>query len=162
MGHSIVKLARRDISNRTIFNNRFVIEIAEKVHVHYRNLRINFNLPDFLEFCHGCINAKERWQTMGQPDPSPGEHIELCRRKVATEPINDGLQVNLNKNLYNANKDKIYSDGAEFKDETYIHLKIRDLRIELSKNEFMEVADAIAKAKSRLESRDTGSVLQEG
>jgi len=159
MGYSINKLVRRELSNRAIFNNRFVVEIAEKVHVHYRNLRINFNLPDFLEFCRGCVKTLERWEALGQPEPKPGQHIELCRRKVATDAVNDGFQVNLNKNLYNANKGKIYSEGAEFKDDTYIHLKIRDLRIELSTEEFMEVADAIAEAKGKLESRDSGPVL---
>jgi hypothetical protein len=155
MGHSLAKLSKREIANKAIFNSRFVVEICEKVHLHYRNLRILLSLPDFLELAKGLIVAMERWQKLGQPEAKVGQHIELCRRKVTTEAYNEGIQVNLNQNLYNANKDKIYASGADFEEETYIHLKIRDLRIELSLKEFEEFSDAIAEAKRGLENSDT-------
>ena len=160
MGHSLFKLAKREIPNKSIFHNRFVVEIAEKVHFHYRNLRISLNLSDYLELCRGCVASIERWGKLGQPEPVKGVHIELCRRKVATDAVNDGIQVNLNENLYNHNKDKIYAVGADFDEKRYIHLKIRDVRIELSIKEFEEVADAIAEAKGRLKSSDIMSLLQ--
>jgi|GEM_PF-6893393 len=151
MGHSLKKLSRREIANNSIFNNRFVIEIAEKVHFHYRNLRILLSLPDFIELAKGMAITLERWQKLGQPEPRVGQHLELCRKKVATSPYNEGIQVNLNQNLYNANKGKIYAEGANFEEETYIHLKIRDLRIELSIKEFKEFANAVAEATRELE-----------
>lgn len=161
MGHSLVKLAKKEIPSKSIFSNRFVIEIAEKVHLHYRNLRINLNLSDFLELCRGCVASLERWGKLGQPEPEKGVHIELCRRKVATDAVNAGIQVNLNENLYNHNKDKIYAQGADFGERRYIHLKIRDLRIELSIKEFEEVADAIAEAKGRFKDSDIVSCISQ-
>ena len=155
MGHSLAKLSKKEIANKAIFNSRFVVEICEKVHLHYRNLRILLSLPDFLELAKGLIVAMERWQKLGQPEPQVGQHIELCRRKVATEAYNEGIQVNLNQNLYNANKGKIYAEGCEFGDETYIHIKMRDMRWELSLKEFEEFADAIAEAKGKLENSNT-------
>ena len=160
MGHTTKKLARRDLSGRTIFNNRFVIEVCEKMHIHYRNLRITLDLSDFVEFTRGCVQALERWGKLNSPEPRKGQHIELCRKKVATEAHNDGIQVNLNENLYNRNEGKIYSKGAEFKEEKYIHLKIRDLRLELSKAEFEELANAIIEAKEGLKHSDSGALLQ--
>lgn len=160
MGVSLIKLTNREISNKAIFDSRFVVEICERIHLHYRNLRILLSLPDFLELAKGLVAAMERWQKLGQPEPKKGQHIELCRRKVANSPYNEGIQVNLNQNLYNANKGKIYAEGADFNEEKYIHLKIRDLRIELSLQEFKELADAIGEAKTRLEDSSISSMLQ--
>jgi len=150
MGHILKQLAKRDICSRTIFNNRFTIEISEKVHLHYRNLRIILNLSDFLELCKGCIASLDRWAKLGLPEPKEGQHIELCRKKVATEACNAGIQVSLNSNLYNKNEGKIYAEGAEFTDDQYVHIKIRDIRIECSIKEFEVLADAIIEAKERL------------
>ncbi len=159
MGRSLTKLTKREIPNKAIFDSRFVVEVCEKMHLHYRNLRILLSLPDFLELARGFIAAMERWEKLSQPEPKEGQHIELCRRKVATEAYNEQIQVNLNQNLYNANKDKIYAAGAEFEEEKYIHLKVRDLRIELSLKEFGEFADAVAEAKRGLENSNISPLL---
>ena len=157
MGATLKSLSKKDIPSKSIFNNRMVVEICEKVHVHYRNLRIILSLQDFLEMGRGMVSAFERWGALGMPKPIKGVHTELCRKRVATEAHNDGIQVNLNHNLYNDNKDKIYAEGADFEDKTYIHLKVRDLRLELSVNEFKELADVIGEAKRKLEDSDINS-----
>jgi hypothetical protein len=150
MGHTRENLAFREIGNKAIFSNRFVIEIAEKVHIHYRNLRILLSVQDWIEFCKGCQDALIRWNQRGCPEPKEGVHIELCRKKVATEAHNDGIKINLNDNLYLPNEGKIFAEGADFKDKTYIHLKIRDTRIELSIDEFKTLAEAVKEADARL------------
>lgn len=150
MGHTRENLAKRELSNQTIFNNRFVVEIAEKVHVHYRNLRIVLSLQDWIELCKGCADALERWKKRGCPEAKEGVHIELCRKKVATEAVNEGVKVNLNDNLYVMNEGKIFSLGAEFKDKIYIHLKYRDLRLEMPLEEFKTFASAVKEADERL------------
>jgi hypothetical protein len=160
MGRSLNKLSARKLPDKTVFNNRFVVEVCEKMHTHYRNLRIIQSLPDFLEMCQGFMSAYDRWKKLGCPEPQPGQHIELCRKKVATEGINHGLQVNFNENLYVANEGKIFSEGADFNDKTYIHLKIRDLRVEMGLEEFGEFYNVITEAKRKLESSNIGAVLQ--
>jgi hypothetical protein len=160
MGRALIKLSNKEIGNRTIFNNRFVVEVCEKMHIHYRNLRIVQDWTDYLEMSKGFVDALDRWKKLGGPLPQPGRHIELCRKKVANEAINHGVQVNLNENLYAVNEGKVFAEGADLKDKLYIHLKIRDLRIEMDLREFGEFSDVIAEAKKRLESSDTGSLLQ--
>jgi len=152
MGHTLQKLSKRDIPDKSIFNNRLCVEICEKVHLHYRNLRINLSLDDFMEFCSGMILAADRWRKRGCPEPQEGTHIELCRRKVAQEAYNDGIQINYNKNLYKVYKDKIFSEGSDLGDETYIHLKIRDLRIELTNAEFNQLVKAVKEADATIKS----------
>jgi len=158
MGRTIETLAHKEIQDKSIFSNRFVVECVEQFHIHYRNLRISLSTVDFIEFTRGCIQAFERWNARGCPE-NPKVHIELCRKQVGKNLLNEGLRVNLNANLYNGYDGKIFSEGAEFKEEKYIHLKIRDLRIEMSVSEFKEFSDVIAQASQRLESCNTSSVL---
>lgn len=150
MGHTIENLSVQELNNQTIFNNRMVVEVAEKMHIHYRNLRIMLSVQDWIEFCKGCADSLDRWQKRGCPEPKNGVHIELCRKKVATDAHNDGIKVNLNDNLYLPNEGKIFAEGADFKDKTYVHLKYRDLRLEMPILEFKQFAQAIKEADARL------------
>ena len=49
------------------------------------------------------------------------------------------------------NQGKIFSDGADFFEPEYIHLKYRDLRLEMSIDEFKTFCDAMREAESSLE-----------
>lgn len=161
MGRTLKSLAKSEIGQKSIFNNRFCVEICEKVHFHYRNLRINLSQDDFMEMCTGMIAAMERWTKRGRPQPQEGTHIELCRRKVAQNAYSDGIQVNYNANLYKKNEGKIFSEGSELEDGEYIHLKIRDLRIELTKEEFNSLAESIRTAQEQLKDINNDSGVQE-
>ena len=146
MGHTIVNLADRKLDGSPIFDKRLVVEVAETFHVHYRNLRIVLSQKDWEAFGKGMADAWKRWNDRGCP-PAGSGHIELCRKEVAESPIdNDLCKVNLNKNLYAVNEGRIFAEGAELMDDQYIHLKVRDLRLELTKKEFKELATAIKEA----------------
>lgn len=152
MGMTIDKLASRKVPELTVFDKRFVVEICEKVHVHYRNLRLLLSLQDFLEIARGIKDSLSRWENMGRPEPKEGIHIELCRKQVAQFPLaNDSLAINLNKNLYIENEGRIFAEGAEIEEPKYIHLKVRDVRLELSLAEFNELASAVLEAKGKLD-----------
>jgi len=149
MGFTLKSLAKRDIDTKSVFNNRFVTEVAENFHVHYRNLRLILSVADFKEISKGFVQALQRWEQRGRPEPSEGTHIELCRKKVSGIH-NDGIQINLNKNLYNLNKGKVFADGADFTEPTYIHVKVRDVRLELSIDDFKLLAEAVKEAEGKL------------
>lgn len=151
MGHTIQNLATRELKPETIFNNRFVNEVCESIHFHYRNLRILLSLPDWISMAQGCSDALNRWKKLGEKDPSKSTHIELCRKKVATEPMDENtVRVNYNKNLYPEHDGMIFSEGASFEEDKYIHVKIRDLRLEISIDDFNQIADCFAEAKEKL------------
>ena len=150
MGHTLVSLSKRDLPSESIFSNRFVIECAEKMHLHYRNMRILLNVDDFKKIGSSCYNAMSRWKNLGNPENNANTHIELCRQSIAEFAHNDGIRINLNKNLYNLNDGKIFAEGCDFKDEKYIHLKIRDIRLEMSIEEFKTLAGAVKEAEGKL------------
>jgi len=152
MGQTIRNLSTRELDTKAIFNNRFVVEICEKVHVHYRNLRILMSLEDWISMAQGMRDSLRRWEERGMPNPEEGVHIELCRKEVAKNPLQDkDLKINLNNNLYAKHEGRIFAEGADFKDQDYIHLKIRDLRLELSQSEFNELAKAVKEASEKLD-----------
>ena len=159
MGKTIDKLAERTVGQKTIFNNRFVVELCEKVHIHYRNLRIVQSLDDFVNLAEAFNSCLDRWKKRGCPGTGNGQHIELCRKQIAITDESDKILINLNDNLYNKNEGGIFAEGANFKEEQYIHLKIRDLRLEMSLSEFKELSNAIAEANKRLEDSNIHSVV---
>jgi hypothetical protein len=151
MGHTLNSLAEKKADSRVIFHHRFVVECCEAFHVHYRNLRIILSERDFVSMAQGMADALKRWEAKGKPETSPSTHIELCRKEVALRPVDDCMyKVNLNDNLYVKNEGKIFADGAGLEDTKYIHLKIRDLRLELTIDEFNEFASTVAEAKEKL------------
>lgn len=153
MGQTINNLAKCKLNGKPIFSNRFVIEICEKVHFHYRNFRIVQSLDDFINMAEGVAASLERWKKRGCPGTG-SRHIELCRKQIAVADFSDTVEVNLNKNLYIENEGGIFAEGADFKDPVYVHLKIRDTRIELSIEEFKLIAETLNEAKKRLEDSD--------
>lgn len=151
MGRTIEKLSERNIGKKCIFNNRFVIELCEKAHIHYRNIRIVQTLDDFISTAESFVSALDRWKKRGCPGTGVNQHIELCRKKIAIFEDSDTVQINLNENLYKKNDGGIFAEGAEFnEEEKYIHLKIRDVRVELSIQEFKEISKAFKEAEEKL------------
>lgn len=149
MGQTIRNLSKKQVSKDCIFNNRFVTEICETVHTHYRNLRIAQSLDDWVEFAEGVKDSLERWKKLGQPECG-NKHIELCRKVVAASSPEDSVKINLNHNLYAKNEGKIFAEGSNLEDKAYIHFKIRDLRIELTKEEFKTLCEAFKEAEEKL------------
>lgn len=158
MGRTIKQLAKKDIGEKSIFHNRFVVEICERVHTHYRNLRIVQTLDDFISMAESFNNALDRWKKRGCPGTG-ARHIELCRRQMIVSDPSNTIEINLNENLYNKNEGHIFSEGADFKDEQYIHLKIRDLRLEMSIEEFKTLVEAGTEAYGKLSTKTSSSNL---
>lgn len=149
MGQTIKNLAKAELSPKSVFNNRFVVESCEDFHFHYRNLRIRISYADWPQFAKGFSDAYLRWEKQGRPF---GGHTELCRKTVALTPADDGIQINLNKNLYKPNQGRIFSKGEDTLqgEKEYIHFKYRDLRMEMPISEFKVLADVIVKARDKL------------
>lgn len=155
MGQTLNRLSEKVLSKNPVFNNRFCVEICEKVHTHYRNIRFVNSIYDWVNLAEGFRDALERWKVRGCPTTRKGQHIELCRKKIVSEEDNTALLINLNQNLYIENQDSIYALGNDFMDPTYIHLKLRDMRIELSLSDFKELHDAVNEAYRKLEDSDS-------
>ena len=76
--------------------------------------------------------------------------MELCRKEVDS-PKDETMMVNLNRNLYIKCKDKVFSEGNTFDEPFYIHLKYRDVRIEMPVDEFKDFASMIEEARKAID-----------
>lgn len=151
MGQTIRNLSTKEVAGNPIFNDRLVVEICEAVHLHYRNLRIILSMRDWVELAKGLSDSLSRHNSLMNPSPKEGTHIELCRKKVAQSPIgNNEIKINLNNNLYKQHEGRIFAEGANLQDPDYIHLKIRDLRLELTHDEFRALTEAVKEANEKL------------
>ena len=160
MGQTLIKLSSKSGLGKPIFPHRFVVEICEKVHTHYRNLRLVNTLHDWVNMAEGFRDSLDRWKKRGCPGTREGTHIELCRKNILSESDTDSILINLNKNLYEVNKGSIFAEGVELEGDRYIHLKIGDLRVELTIHQFKLLADAITEAKEGLKNSNISSLLQ--
>lgn len=95
----------------------------------------------------GFSDAFLRWIRKGSPTEG---HTELCRKTVASQAKDEGIKINLNRNLYSENGGKIFSEGAGLEGQEYIHFKYRDLRLEMTKEEFLTMAECFSEAKEKL------------
>lgn len=153
MGKTIKPLAESKLPLNKIFNNRFVVEMCETMHVHYRNVRILLNRDNWEALADGFRSSLLRWKQQGKPEDMG--HLELCRRRVYHDEEREFVKVNLNENLYLKHADMIFSEGAEdFKDKQYIHLKYRDIRIEMPVEEFHVFADTVKEAQEKLSRKE--------
>ena len=148
MGQTIHELSRRELKPNKIFNHRFVIELCEGMHFHYRNFRFMLNRDSWHQIAKGCSDSLARWMKRGFPAYGT-KHMELCRKQVVPEE-KEMMCINLNKNLYNRFEDKVFSEGNDFKEPEYIHVKYRDLRIEMPIQEFNDFAAMVRDAQTTL------------
>jgi hypothetical protein len=95
-------------------------------------------------------DALERWKKRGQPPTSPKNHIELVRHELELDSDDGMLRINLNKNLYPHYDGRIFSEGSEFKDEEYVHVKLWDYRFEMTKEQFKTMAKGFHEAREAL------------
>lgn len=150
MGQTLRTLAKKDLKKNKVFDKRFVVELCELIHIHYRNLRIVLDLKDWKELARGCADSLRRWFNMDSPALGR-KHIELCRKAINEEQVKETMMINLNRNLYKKYADKVFADGNRLEEDNYIHFKYRNLRLELTVEEFKEMAELFADASSTLE-----------
>jgi len=152
MGITKEKLAEDKLNPFVIFPNRVVLECDETNHIHYRNIRIEVGDENFNRIADAFEEAKKKkaeWKLSTQP----GQHIEIGRAMLNPEDHNKSTILEISRDL-NQYKLDIYGgnyDNAEFtEDEDYIHIHWREMRIEMSKDDFKQFAYNVAKAREKL------------
>jgi len=128
----------------------FTVEIAENYHIHYRNYRLVMNKKEFMYFMAGMKQALQKWQELGSPDANPNQPVDT----PPTYLLNLGIEPIRSEPAKNEEWRKImvelqkYAEWAQRDD--FMHLHYKDLRIDLTINEFLEFASIIADAKNHL------------
>ncbi len=147
MGQTKKQLAETSLDPWPIFPKRMVLECDESVHLHYRNLRLELSDEDFQEmalmFKQGLKFYEDRNVCAGMFD---GQHIELGRGTVEKPLRTTQLKIDLQENLYKGG----YDNAEYYIENDFVVIRYRDLRMEMSRNEFKKFAETISKASKNL------------
>lgn len=128
MGNIIKQLAKEEIpiDRPTLFANRLIFEKCENIHIHYRNLRLEYSQEEFAQF------AEEMQTAFLNIPKEEQEYYVLSYTPVPEQPeyFKDRISIEANK-------------GS-------IHLHYKNIRLEFTKDEFLDLTDSIEKAKKEL------------
>ena len=147
MGNTKKHLASTTLLNDPIFPKRMVLECDESIHLHFRNLRLELSDDDFIKMSEMLMHGMKKYEDECMAtNMFPGQHIEIGRG-IVTKPLHTNqLKVDLQHNLYKGGY-----DHAEFYDEDdFVVIRYRDLRMEMSQDEFKKFASTISKAVGEL------------
>lgn len=152
MGKPLSILSQEKVNYKTIFSKRLSIESAETFHIHYRNLRLEFQKENFEILIKAMKRAYDNYiGDMGIKVPGQvflDLSFNLKEKKIAKS---DELKIELCENLYIPNKEGIFGKGANFYEErAYIHIHYRELRIELPLAEFEIFARSIMQSYNEI------------
>lgn len=143
VGYVIKILGQRKIKSEPVFNSSRLISEENKndnsIHTHLRNLRLEFSKSEFELFSrhiNNSLNALNKQKGVNADDGRDGglnSYFILNEIKIPSSPVfnHNCLEVQLNK----AGK---------------IHLHYRDLRIDFSKEEFIEFAEVLQSSLLKL------------
>lgn len=146
MGQNRRHLSENTLKDKTIFPNRMVLECDETIHFHWRNLRLEMSDEDFLSFANMVIKSFSRYK-MNNLQTHDNQHVELAKSYVRSPINSQKLQVDEQINLYKKLK---YPDAEFYKDDDFVAIRLRDLRIEMSKKEFKSFAQTIIDANEKI------------
>lgn len=146
MGQNKQNLSENFLNPLSIFPNRAVVECDETIHLHWRNLRLEMSDEDFLAFCDMVLKSYSSY-LMNKHKTNEGQHIELskCAIKNPIQPTR--LKIDEQVNLY---KILQYPDAEFYKEDTFIVIRLRDLRIEMGIEEFNTFYQTMSKAHDKL------------
>jgi len=124
----------------TFYSNYAAIEIAESIHLHWRNARIEFDAEEFEVFCKMAQQAYLTWLNHGKPANVPlGQMLFLGTGKLHEEPSRKNPSISSNE---------VRVEVQQWAD--YIHLHWKWLRTELTFQEFVDLAEAMSQSLAEL------------
>ena len=118
-----------------LYPDKRSLERAETMHVHERNMRLEYSREEFVEFAHAMDIAVK---TLGSRKPSPGLATEwLDLSDISSEPEVTPQRFDIEESTYPTLK------------ETTIHLHYRNFRIEFTHKEWEEFVGGMEEAIRR-------------
>jgi len=146
MGQNKRHLSETKLDSNPIFPKRMITECDETMHLHWRNLRLEMSDNDFVEFANMIMKAYSA-KMMKNLHTNEGQHLELAIGEIK-EPVRpDSLKIDEQVNLYKILR---YPHAEFYEEDEFIVVRLRDLRIEMGKEEFKTFAGAIKEADEKL------------
>ena len=144
MGHIKKLLVSQKIKGESdIYKDFLSLEICENFHIHLRNLRLIFDKEEFEIFCKAVISAYKDWEHVGKPLPNADK-----KHKTLTPPV-----YLYSGKIFPTHRERSNDLQIEIQDSPwmpsapeFIHIHYKSYRLDVSHNEFVELAEAFASA----------------
>jgi hypothetical protein len=119
------------------WTDMFSFEICEDFHIHWRNLRIQLDKEEWILFCQRAVQAWEKYVSLGKPIPNPNQTLPtyLANGKI--------------KSVCGIGPDSFRIEDDDLNGKS-IHIHLRFIRLDLSHEEFLKMADEFTAAASKL------------
>jgi hypothetical protein len=152
MGEIKKILVTRDLPPRELHNSRLFVDLSENVHIHFRELRTVFSVPEFLE--HADIISRSardlkhflRWHPQYREQENFGNVMVALGAEQQTRPLQKSLAPN--QSTYFDDRLQIELQAENVIDEIHIHY--RDYRLVMDRENFRALAHAMNEAVDTL------------
>ena len=137
MGDDRLILSHKELEPRHLYATRFLSDLCENIHFHYRNTRFEFSVKEWCEF----ITAVHIFY-MG---------LDLIIEEEDYEEGEFGAQKEINFDRQIAADSEYFPNRFLIEwtyDNTY-HIHYRDFRLEVTEGEFKSICDAFEEAKKK-------------
>ena len=138
MGHTKKILSSKKIASIPYFSTtKSVIEVAENIHFHYRNYRLEFDSYEFEQIAKSFIKGYGHWLIKGKPSSVRYKYfgdrnIFLASATIPSSPSSLNLKTN---------NGSIRVEIQQWTD--YIHLHYKDFRFEFTFSEYNDFCETI-------------------
>ena len=134
-------MAEKKISEESHYYPDFLsIECAENMHIHLRNIRLQFLLSDWEVFSQAMIKAYKEWCSMGKPYPWQGTEALYLYPAWSSYPSKQ----------FDANRMAIELQHENPNNLPEIHVHYKGLRIDLNRDELREWISLFKQAERSL------------
>jgi len=145
MGEVKKFLTTCELPERELHNSRMFIDLAENIHIHFREYRTVFSLDEYFEYADIILKSTEdvRNYLSQNPEYKESTYPDLLQIAGGRQRVKQFL-----KNSPAPNKSEYYNNNfaIELQDEKEvdeIHVHYRDFRIALNRNTFRKFASEV-------------------
>jgi len=119
------------------YSDMYSVEVCEDFHIHWRNLRLQFDQREWIEFVQVVMASWEEWRKIGGPAPHPDRSVPLYLQIDKINPTHG-----INGTNFRIEDDDLNGPA--------IHVHYRSDRLEFSHEEFLAIADGFTEAAKKL------------
>jgi hypothetical protein len=143
MGRTVKLLAERELPERVPYSGHLLVDLCENVHIHSRELRQEFSVPEFIEYVRVVREAEMAIQDYldVHPDYREGLHHRAVWK---TGPLLVRASPEPHESAYWPNRLRVELEKPHSMGE--VHLHYRDYRLHLTMRELRILADALTEA----------------
>lgn len=151
MGHIEETFAEMKLKPENDMNGcMLTVEKAENFHVHWRNYRLVFDEEEFSKFMQAMKCAYDNWEADGKPSADKNHPVDQPPKYYFQSQIQSNRHEPAKNEEYRKAMVELQQYVPWAKRDDFMHVHYKDLRIDLTVDEFVQFASVVEDAKHHL------------